>query len=413
MTNDNRRRVAITGIGAVTPIGIGVQGLWDGILAGKSGVTEITRFDTTGFRTKVAGEVRGFDGLEFVSAKERKRVDRFAAFSVSAARMAVEDAALDLLKNRDAGVVMGSALGGIEFAEAQHDVFRERGLERVHPALALMVFGASSSCHISIELGLTGPNHTNSDSCSSGTVAVGEAFEMIRSGRADVILAGGAETPLAPLSFGSFTRIKAMTERNEDPAGACRPFDRGRDGFVMGEGAAVLVLEEMGRALDRGARVYAEVLGYGLTNDAFHMTSSLPGGEMAASAVCTALAEAGLKPADIGYVNAHGSSTPMNDKHETEAIKRALGEHAYKVAVSGTKPFHGHPLGATGAIEAALCALAIKNEYLPPTLNLTDPDPDCDLDCIPLTGRNTRVDYVLSNSFGFGGINAALVLGRV
>jgi 3-oxoacyl-[acyl-carrier-protein] synthase II len=276
-----------------------------------------------------------------------------------------------------------------------------------------MVFGASSSCHISIELGLTGPNHTNSDSCSSGTVAVGEAFEMIRSGRADVMLAGGAETPLAPLSFGSFTRIKAMTERNEDPAGACRPFDRGRDGFVMGEGAAVLVLEEMGRALDRGARVYAEVLGYGLTNDAFHMTSSLPGGEMAASAVCTALAEAGLKPADIGYVNAHGSSTPMNDKHETEAIKRALGEHAYKVAVSGTKPFHGHPLGATGAIEAALCALAIKNEYLPPTLNLTDPDPDCDLDCIPLTGRNTRVDYVLSNSFGFGGINAALVLGRV
>ncbi|HEX9861469.1 MAG TPA: beta-ketoacyl-ACP synthase II [Nitrospirota bacterium] len=413
MTTDKRRRVAITGIGAVTPVGIGVQGLWDGILAGKSGVTEITRFDTTGFRTKVAGEVRGFDGLEFVSAKERKRVDRFAAFSVSAARMAVEDAALDLLKNRDAGVVMGSALGGIEFAEAQHDVFRERGLERVHPALALMVFGASSSCHISIELGLTGPNHTNSDSCSSGTVAVGEAFEMIRSGRADVILAGGAETPLAPLSFGSFTRIKAMTERNEDPAGACRPFDRGRDGFVMGEGAAVLVLEEMGRALDRGARVYAEVLGYGLTNDAFHMTSSLPGGEMAASAVCTALAEAGLKPADIGYVNAHGSSTPMNDKHETEAIKRALGEHAYKVAVSGTKPFHGHPLGATGAIEAALCALAIKNEYLPPTLNLTDPDPDCDLDCIPLTGRNTRVDYVLSNSFGFGGINAALVLGRV
>jgi len=410
---DTTRRVAITGIGAVTPIGIGVTGLWDGILSGKSGITGITRFDTTGFRTKVAGEVSGFDGLEFVSAKNRKRLDRFAAFSVAAARMAVEDAVLDLAKHRDAGVVIGSALGGIEFAEAQHDVFRQKGLDRVHPALALLVFGASGSCHISIELGLTGPNFANSDSCSSGTVAIGEAFEMVRSGRSDVILAGGVETPLAPLSFGSFTRIRAMTERNDDPGGACRPFDAGRDGFVMGEGAAMLVLEEMGRARERGARIYAEVMGYGLTNDAYHMTSSLPGGEQAARAVTTALSEAGLKPTDIGYVNAHGSSTPMNDKHETEAIKRALGEHAYKVAVSGTKPFHAHPLGATGAIEAAICALAITKEYLPPTLNLTHPDPDCDLDYIPLEGRRQKVDYVLSNSFGFGGINAALVLGRV
>lgn len=411
--HNNIRRVAVTGIGAITPIGIGVKGLWDGILAGKSGITEITRFDTAEYRTKVAGEVRGFDGREFVSAKNRKRLDRFAAFSVAAARMAVEDARLDLEKSRDAGVVIGSALGGIEFAEAQHDVFRQKGLDRVHPALALLVFGASGSCHISIELGLTGPNFANSNSCSSGTVAVGEAFEMIRSGRTDVILAGGAETPLAPLSFGSFTRIKAMTERNADPAGACRPFDAGRDGFVMGEGAAILVLEEMDRAMERGARIYAEILGYGLTNDAYHMTSSLPGGEVAARAVAIALGGAGLRPEDIGYVNAHGSSTTMNDAHETEAIKRALGAHAYKVPVSGTKPFHAHPLGATGAVEAAICALAITNGYLPPTLNLTDPDPDCDLDYIPLTGRKQKVDYVLSNSFGFGGINAALVLGRV
>lgn len=409
----DRRRIVITGIGAVTPIGIGVDGLWEGILAGKSGIVGISRFDTTGFRTKVAGEVRGFDGLEFVSAKNRKRVDRFAAFSVAAARMAAEDASLDLAKNRDAGVVMGSALGGLEFAEAQHDVFRAKGLDRVHPALALMVFGASSSCHISIELGLTGPNLTNSNSCSSGTVAIGEAFEMIKSGRAEVMLAGGAEAPLAPLSFGSFTRIGAMTERNDDPAGACRPFDTGRDGFVMGEGAAVLVLEEMGRAQGRGAKIYAEVMGYGLTNDAYHMTSSLPGGELAAKAVTIALTQAGLAPSDIGYINAHGSSTPMNDKHETEAIKLALGDAAYRIPVSGTKPFHGHPLGAAGTIEAAICSLAITKEYLPPTLNLTSPDPDCDLDCIPLTGRKKRVDYVLSNSFGFGGINAALVLGRV
>jgi 3-oxoacyl-[acyl-carrier-protein] synthase II len=409
----NKRRVAITGIGAITPIGIGVTGLWDGILAGRSGITGITRFDTTGYRTKVAGEVNGFDGLEFVSAKNKKRVDRFAAFSVAAARMAVEDAGLDPSKNRDAGVVIGTALGGIEFAEAQHDVFRNKGLDRVNPALALLVFGASGSCHISIELGLTGPNFANSNSCSSGTVAIGEAFEMIRSGRADVMLVGGVETPLAPLSFGSFTRIKAMTERNDDPSGACRPFDRGRDGFVMGEGAAMLVLEEMDRARGRGASIYAEVVGYGLTNDAYHMTSSLPGGEMAARAVTVALNEANLMPSDIGYVNAHGSSTPMNDRHETEAIKRALGEHAYNVPISGTKPFHAHPLGATGAIEAAICALAITKEYLPQTLNLTDPDPECDLDYIPLVGRKQKVDYVLSNSFGFGGINAALVLGRV
>jgi 3-oxoacyl-[acyl-carrier-protein] synthase II len=308
---------------------------------------------------------------------------------------------------------MGSALGGIGFAEEQHDVFRERGLHKVHPALALLVFGASSSCNIAIELGLTGPNVTNSNSCSSGTIAVGEAFEMIRAGRAKVLLAGGAEAPLYPLTFGSFTIIRAMTARNDDPGHSCRPFDRDRDGFVMGEGAAVLVMEEYGHAMERGAKVYAEVLGYGLTNDAYHMTSSLPGGECAAEAIGVALREAGLSPSDIGYINAHGSSTPMNDKHETEAIKRALGEHAYRIPISGTKSFHAHPLGATGAIEAAICALAIKNEYLPPTLNLENPDPDCDLDYIPITGRKAKVDYVLSNSFGFGGMNAVLVFGRV
>jgi len=411
--NSNRRRVVITGIGAVTAAGIGARGLWEGIQSGRSGITEITAFDTAAFRTKVAGQVHGFEAGEFVSKKNRKRLDRFASFAVAAGRMAVEDAGVDLSANGDAGIVMGSALGGLGFAEEQHDVYRDRGLDRVHPALALLVFGASSSCHMAIELGLKGPNLTNSNSCSSGTIAVGEAYEMIMSGRAGMILAGGCETPLYPLTFGSFTIIKAMTARNDEPGRACRPFDMQRDGFVMGEGAAVLVMEEMGRALDRGAKIYAEVMGYGLTNDAYHMTSSRPGGECAARAMNIALAKAGLTPADIGYINAHGSSTPINDKHETEAIKLTFGTHAYNIPVSGTKPFHAHPLGATGAIEAAICALAIHDGYLPPTLNLDTPDPDCDLDYIPNVGRARKVDYVLSNSFGFGGMNAALVLGRV
>jgi 3-oxoacyl-[acyl-carrier-protein] synthase II len=406
-------RVVITGIGAVTSIGVGVDGLWSGIVSNRSGISAITAFDASGFRTRVAGEVRGFDGSGFVSQKNRKRLDRFATFAVAAARMAAEDGGLDLACYPEAGIVMGSALGGLGFAETQHDVYRDRGLKAVHPALALLVFGASSSCHIAIELGLTGPNITNSNSCASGTMAVGEAFEMIRAGRAKVILAGGAEAPLYPLTFASFTIIKAMTARNDDPEGSCRPFDSGRDGFVMGEGAAVLVMEDMDHALMRGARIYAEVTGYGLTNDAFHMTSSRDDGECAARAVGIALAQAGIRPGDIGYINAHGSSTSMNDKNETTAVKKALGEHAYKIPMSSTKPFHAHPLGATGAIEAAVCALAIRNEYLPPTLNLTDPDPDCDLDYIPLVGRRAKVDNVLSNSFGFGGMNAAIVFGRV
>ena len=410
---EHTKRVVVTGIGAITAVGIGVDGFWSGIVAGRSGISEITCFDTTGYRTKVAGEMRDFDGSDFLSLKNKKRLDKFAKFAVAASRMAAEDARLDLSTHPSAGVVLGSALGGLSFAEEQYDVFRSKGLNRVNPMLALLVFGASSSCHVAIELGLKGPNLTNSNSCSSGTMAIGEAFEMIRSGRAEVLLAGGVETPLSPLTFGSFTIIKAMTGRNDDPEASCRPFDMRRDGFVMGEGAAVLVMEEMTHALERGASIYAEVQGYGLTNDAFHMTSSREDGECAAEAIRIALRESGVTPEMIGYVNAHGSSTPMNDRNETVALKRALGEHVYRIPVSSTKPFHAHPLGATGAIEAAICALALKREYLPPTLNLTDPDPECDLDYIPLAGRKARVDRVLSNSFGFGGMNASLVFARV
>jgi len=412
MKADGPRRVAITGIGAITPIGIGVGGLWDGILAGRSGIRLIDRFDTEGYRTKVAGQVDGFDPSGYVGGKAAKRMDRFSMFSVACAKMAVEDAGLDPAQNSRAGVIMGSALGGLGFAEEQHSVFMERGLDKVAPSLAYLVFGASSSAHIAIELGFTGPNFTNSNSCSSGTVAVGEAFEAIRTGRADTVLAGGVETPLYPLTFGSFTRIRAMTARNDDPQGACRPFDMGRDGFVMGEGACILVLEEFSKAEKRGARIYAEILGYGNTNDAYHMTSSRPGGECAAEAITVAMKQAGIDPSQIGYMNAHGSSTKMNDHHETEAVKLAFGDEAYNIPMSGTKPFHAHPLGATGAIETAICCLAMTNGYLPPTLNLTDQDPDCDLDCIPLVGREVQVDYCLNNSFGFGGMNAVLVMGR-
>ncbi|HEY3346693.1 MAG TPA: beta-ketoacyl-[acyl-carrier-protein] synthase family protein, partial [Nitrospirota bacterium] len=353
------RRVVITGIGAVTTIGLGVDGLREGLRKNLSGIGAVTRFDASGFRSQVAGEVHGFSSADFISRKAVKRMDRFSEFAVVSARMAAEDAGLDPAKVSHAGVVMGSALGGTALAEDQHVLFMQNGLKSVNPNLALQVFGAAGSSQIAIELGLKGPNITNSNSCSSGTIAVGEAFEMIRTGRADVIFAGGAEAPLSPLTFASFTLIRAMSSRNDDPAGACRPFDSGRDGFVMGEGSAVMVMESLEHAQTRGAKVYAEVLGYGLTNDAYHMTSSRDDGECAADAINIAMKQAGIRPEQLGYISAHGSSTQMNDKNETAAVVLAFGEAGRDIPISATKPYHAHPLGATGAIEAAICALAI------------------------------------------------------
>ncbi|HXF81341.1 MAG TPA: beta-ketoacyl-ACP synthase II [bacterium] len=409
------RRVAITGIGAVTPIGSGAGGVLEGVRRGVSAIDRITRFDTDGYACRIAAEVSDFDPLRYLDARRARRLDRFAQFSVAAARQAVEDARLRVEDDdRDRiGCFIGAALGGGAFAEEQHAVFLRDGLRRVRPTLALAVFSGAASCNIAIELGLTGPTSANSDSCSSGAMAIGAAFRMIKEGHADVMLAGGVECPLAPLIFGSFDLIRAMSTRNETPARACRPFDRGRDGFVMAEGAAVLVLEELGRARRRDAPVYGELLGYGATNDAHHMTAPLPSGQQAARAMHLALTEAGLAPEQIGYINAHASSTPLNDVTETKAIKQVFGAHAYRVPVSGTKAMHGHALGATGAIEAAICCLALRHGYLPPTLNLDEPDPECDLDYIPHAGRAQPVDYVLSNSFGFGGINASLVFGRL
>jgi 3-oxoacyl-[acyl-carrier-protein] synthase II len=328
--------------------------------------------------------------------------------------MALEDASLDpgSLNGDRVAVQMGSALGGVALAEHQHTVYLEEGVRNIDPMLALTVFGGAASCNIAIEFGFTGPNNTNSMSCASGSIAVGQAFRMIRSGEVDVALAGASEAPLAPLSFGAFAIIRAMSTRNDDPEHACRPFDAGRDGFVMGEGAAVLVLEEWGQAVARGARIYAEICGYGTTNDAYHMTAPLPDGGQAKRAMALSLDDAGISSGAVDYVNAHGSSTSLNDSTEAGAIRSTLGERAGEVRVSGTKAYYGHALGASGAIEAAITSLALHRDWLPPSLNLEAPGDGCDLRFVNGGGEAFQAEYALSNSFGFGGINATLVLRR-
>jgi 3-oxoacyl-[acyl-carrier-protein] synthase II len=410
------RRVVVTGIGAITPIGIGVEGLRAGLRAGQSAVRAITAFDTTEFATHIAATVEGFDPMPYIEGKKLKRLDKYSQFAVAAAKMAVTDAQLDLCReDRDrAGVCLGTALGGVAFAEEQYPRFLTVGTRGVNPMLALSVFNGAGSCNIAIELGVSGPATANGDSCAAAPIAIGHAVDLIREGRADIMLAGGCEAPLSPLCYGAFALIRAMSQRNDDPASASRPFDAGRDGFVMAEGAAVLVLEELGRAEARGAHIYGEILSHACTNDAFHMTQPRPDGTQTARCMRECLETGGVAPEQIGYINAHGSSTPLNDGAETDAIKRVFGENAYRIPVSGTKGSHGHALGATGAWEAAISLLALADDWLPPTLNLTTPDPQCDLDYIPeIAGRAQRVDYVLSNSFGFGGINACLLFGRV
>lgn len=407
-----RRRVAITGIGCITPIGTGVEGLWAGLRAERSAVGPATRFDASIYRSQCAAQIDDFDPTRWIDARRVKRLDRFSQFAVSSAHLALEDGALDLAQvNRERmGAMMGTALGGVGYAEEQAARFMTGGLRDVDATLALAVFGGSASCNIAIEFGVSGPNSTNAMSCASGSMAIGEAFRQIRDGYADVMLAGGSEAPLATLCFGAFALIRAMSTRNDEPARASRPFDRDRDGFVMGEGAAVLLLESWEHAEARGARIYAELAGYGTTNDAHHMTAPLPDGAQAARCMRQALADAAVAPEEIAYINAHGSSTPLNDPTETLAIKQVFGAHAYRVPLSSTKGYYGHALGASGAFEAAISALAIARGWIPPTLNLDTPDPACDLDYTPRVGRALSPEVVLSNSFGFGGINAALVL---
>lgn len=408
------RRVAITGIGCVTPIGIGAEGLWAGLRAGKSAVRRLDRFDPSPFRSHLAAQVENFDPTDFIDPSRLRRLDRFGQFTVASARMALDDAGIDPATEDpcSVGVQMGSALGGVAYAEGQLGAFLEGGVRAVNPLLALSVFTGAASCNVAIEWGFTGPNSTNAMSCASGAIAIGDAWGLIRSGAADVVLAGGAEAPLAPLCFGAFAIIRAMSTRNDDPETASRPFDADRDGFVMGEGAAVLVLEEMERARARGARIYAELRGYGTTSDAHHMTAPRPDGAEAVRAMRIALQTGGVRSEEIDYVNAHGSSTPLNDSTESRVIRAVFGDHADGVPVSGTKGFHAHSLGASGAIEAAISALVIERGWIPPTLNLDAPGEHCDLPYVRGSGQERRVERAISNSFGFGGINAALVFGR-
>lgn len=411
-----RRRVVITGIGPITACGIGLPAFWDAILNGRSGISRITGFDTSEYKAHNGGEIRDWDPTAFFPPHRLKRLDRYAQFSVASSLMALEDAKLPWSREQPTlrvGVSYGTALGGIANAESEHQRFLKKGARGVNQTLALQVFGGSAHSNIAIECGFRGPGTTNSNSCSSGVIAVGEAMRYIRDGMADVMLAGGAESPLSPLTFGAFDFIKTMSRWNGDPPTACRPFDKERDGFVMGEGAATLVLEELEHAQKRGARIYAEVLGYSLNNEAYHMTTPLPSGEAVISCMQETLADAGLQPDQVDYINAHASSTQLNDANECQAVQAVFGPHASRLAMSGTKPFTAHPLGATGAMETAICALAIYHGYLPPTLHHRTPDPACPVDVVPNVGRKQPIRYALNNAFGFGGINSVLAMGHV
>ena len=409
------RRAVITGLGPITCIGIGREEFWRGLRAEKSGVRTISSFDTSQFNAHCAGEIVNWIPENHFPPHRLKRLDRYAQFAVASAKMALDDAGISYSRETPQdriGVSFGTALGGVSNAELNHARFLKKGTRGVNPTLAVQVFGGSAHSNIAIEFGFRGVGTTNSNSCASGTVSVGEAVRYIRDDFADVIVAGGAESPFSPLTYGAFAIIKSMSQWTGDPAKACRPFDLMRDGFVMGEGAASLIIEELEHARKRGAHIYAEVLGYSLNNDAFHMTSPLPSGESSIRAMRDALADANLVPEQIDYINAHASSTPINDSCETAAIKEVFGAHAQRIPVSGTKAYTAHALGATGAFEAAICALAIEHSWVPPTLNRDHPDPACDLDAVPHHGRDAELNYVLSNSFGFGGINACVVLGK-
>ncbi len=408
------RRVVITGMGAVSPLGLDVPSLWQGIREARSGVGPITLCDADNLDSRIAGEVRGFDPHNYMDRKEVRRNDRFIHLAIAAATEALRTAELTATpENADAiGVIIGSGIGGIATIAEGVLTLRERGPSRISPFLVPAMINNMASGQVSMMFGLKGPNFCPTSACATGAHAIGEAGEMIRRGWASAIVAGGSEAPITPLGIASFASAKAISTRNEDPAGASRPFDALRDGFVLSEGGAVLLLEDLEFARVRGARILAELVGYGLSADAYHITQPAPGGEGALRAMRSALAHAGLSPDDVDYINAHGTSTPAGDIAETQAIKTLLGERAYQVPVSSSKSQFGHLLGAAGSIEAIVSVLAIQNDLIPPTINYTTPDPQCDLDYVPNVARPGRVDVVMSNSFGFGGHNVSLVFRR-
>jgi 3-oxoacyl-[acyl-carrier-protein] synthase II len=409
-----RRRIVVTGLGVITPLGIGIDESWKGIIGGRSGIKNITQFDASTFPTKIAGEVEGFNPENYIEPKEIKKMDRFIHFGVAASLMAMNDSGLriDPSNSDRVGVIVGSGMGGLATIERYHSVFLEKGVRRISPFFIPMLIINLASGQISMRLGAKGPNSAAVTACASGCNCIGDAFRIIERGDADAMIAGGTEAVITVLGIGGFNAMKALSTRNDEPHKASRPFDKDRDGFVMGEGAGVLILEEMGFAVKRDAKIYAEVVGYGMSSDAYHITSPSPDGDGAARCMSLTLKDAGVSPDAINYINAHGTSTKQGDEIETFAIKRVFGEHAYKIPVSSTKSMTGHLLGASGGVEAAITILSIYNGIVPPTINLDNPDEDCDLDYVPHKSRKMDMQYAMSNSFGFGGTNACILFKR-
>ena len=408
------RRVVVTGVGLVSPLGIGREETWQGILAGKSGAAPITHFDTTGFPVTFAAEVKGFDPLLYVEKKEVKKMGLFIQFALAAAQFAVEHAGLKITPDiaERTGVYIGSGIGGFDVIEREHTALMQGGPRKISPFFIPAAIANLASGFVSIRWGAKGPNSATCTACSSSTHALGDSFRLIQRGDADVMICGGAEGAITPMGVGGFASMRALSTRNEEPEKASRPFDRDRDGFVVGEGAGILILEELGFALRRGVPIFAEVVGYGMTGDAFHITQPSEDAGGAVRVMRLTLADANVAAEQVDYINAHGTSTPYNDRLETLAVKKVFGDHAYKVAVSSTKSMTGHLLGGAGGLEAGFSVLAIRDQVLPPTINYENPDPDCDLDYVPNQARKAAVEYVLSNSFGFGGTNAVLLLKR-
>ncbi|MCL2929595.1 MAG: beta-ketoacyl-ACP synthase II [Trichodesmium sp. MAG_R01] len=410
MTNKELKRVVVTGMGAITPIGNTLSEYWDGLLNGKSGVGKITLFDSSKHKCCIAAEVKGFDPLEHMDRKQAKHMDRFTQFAVAASKQTIADAKFEIndLNAEQVGVIIGTGVGGIKVLEDQQEIYLNRGPNKCSPFMIPMMISNMAAGLTAIHTGAKGPNSCTMTACASGSNAIGDAFRLIQRGYAQAMICGGTESPVTPLGLAGFSSVKALSTRNDDPTSASRPFDRDRDGFVMGEGAGILILEELECALSRGARIYAEMVGYGMTCDAYHITSPVPDGEGASRAIQLAIKDAGLTPAQISYINAHGTSTRANDTTETKAIKKVLGEIASQVAISSTKSMTGHLLGGSGGIEAIATAMAIANDKIPPTINLDNPDPECDLDYVPKKSRSQIIEVALSNSFGFGGHNVTL-----
>jgi 3-oxoacyl-[acyl-carrier-protein] synthase II len=409
------RRVVVTGVGVVSPLGTGNRKNWDALVAGKSGIDLITRFDTSEMPVKIAGEVKDFVAEDFIDKKEIKKMDLFIQYSLAASQFAMEDSGLviDDTNAERVGVLVGAGLGGLPTIEKYHTAFLEGGYKKISPFFIPMLIINLAPGHISMKYGAKGPNISSVSACATATHSIGDAYQIIRRGDADAMISGGTESTVTPLGIGGFAVMKALSDRNDDPQGASRPFEKNRNGFVMGEGAGIVILEEYEAAKKRGAKIYAEVVGYGLTGDAYHLTAPAPGGEGAARCMRMALKNAGVNPEEVSYINAHGTSTPMNDLYETMAIKTVFGNHVKNLMVSSTKSMTGHALGAAGGIEAVFSLMAMDKGVVPPTINYFEPDPECDLDYVPNTARDARLEYVLSNNFGFGGTNATILFKKI